>query len=157
MKEKITGIGYVEVFTRDVKTGDVTLVCAGNNVITNAGLYLTADWIANLNRTTNITHCALGTDNTAAAATQTTLESENYRKAIDFKDSGASSTAVTIETTFGVFESNGVSLNEAGLFTESSAGTMFSRFVFASPVSKTAAIEKDSFKTAFCQIHNFRG
>jgi len=141
-KEGISLKGHVEIFTRNLKTGKTRKICEGHNVITDSADYLIAQWIAGMSRTTEITHCAIGTGSTAESASQTALVTEVYRTGIgSLHTGGASSRDVISETSFGSLEANGSTIYEAGLFTAASGGTMISRFKFASSVTKTVNIE----------------
>lgn len=95
---------------------------------------------------------AVGQGTDAATDAQQTLVSERLRKAIgtlqhsDFVDKDASNNdvqrvKVSITTTFDYKEANGDKpLVEAGLFTASTAGTMYNRVVF-DPVKKSESFQ----------------
>jgi len=141
-KDNIGLKGHVEIFTRNLKTGKIKKICEGHNVITDVADYLIAKWVAGLSRSTEITHCAIGTGSTAESAAQTTLVTEVYRKGVgSITTGGAASRDVITETSFGSLEANGNTIYEAGLFTAASAGTMISRHKFAVSVTKTVNVE----------------
>jgi hypothetical protein len=137
--EGLTIKGHVQIFLRDPETGIETLVEEGDNVVTTVGLALFAQWIADTNTTTRVDYCALGNDNTAATSAQTALVSEVKRNAVTFKV--CSGAVATIATVFTAYEANGYTIKEAGLFTASSSGTMVSRFVLGTAVTKDASME----------------
>ena len=83
-----------------------------------------------------MSHMAIGTDNTAAAAGDTTLGSESARVALT--STTVTNNDVVYVATFGAgTPSSAASITEAGIFNASSLGTMLCRTVF-SVVSKGA-------------------
>ena len=84
---------------------------------------------------TAMSHMAIGTGTTAAAANQTTLVTEANRQALT--STTVSGAAVTYSATFGAGNGTGA-ITEAGLFNASSGGTMLCRTVF-SVINKGAA------------------
>jgi hypothetical protein len=84
---------------------------------------------------TAMSHMAIGTGTTAAAAGQTTLTTEANRQALT--STNVSGAAVTYSATFGAGNGTGA-ITEAGLFNASSGGTMLCRTVF-SVINKGAA------------------
>jgi len=87
-----------------------------------------------------VSHMAVGTGNTAAAAGDTTLETELNRQALDSAVQSTTTTTddtVTYERTFAAGEGTGA-LTEAGLLNAASAGTLLARTVFP-VVNKGAA------------------
>ena len=137
-KERVGIHGRVEIIVKDIKSGRIIQRERGGNVITTAAKTLTAKWFADTDNC-KVTHCAIGTGSTAEDAAQTALVTEVDRKGVGFITSSAA--VVTSETSFGSLEANGNTLYEAGLFTAASAGTMYSRYKFASSVNKTAGVE----------------
>jgi len=84
-----------------------------------------------------LTHMAVGTGTTAAAAGNTTLATELDRNALTVSGGVVSGTQITYACTWAAGDGTGA-LQEAGLFTASSGGTMLARTVFA-VVNKGAA------------------
>jgi hypothetical protein len=86
---------------------------------------------------TAMTHMAIGTSSTAAAASDTTLVSEGGRYTLSATT--VSTNTVTYTATFaaGVGTSTSPGVQEAGIFNASSGGTMLCRTVFPS-VAKAA-------------------
>ena len=132
------------------QTGDVH-ICVRN---TQTGEIIEDKWITNLVVTTGkqfiasrmsgatsdvMGWIAVGTDNTAANIADTTLGTEITRVATTVSGGTASNNSVTYEAVFPVGTGTGA-LVEAGIFNDSSVGTMLSRTVF-SVVNKGAADE----------------
>jgi len=78
--------------------------------------------------TSAMSHMAIGTGSTAAAAGNAALGSEVDRNSLT--STGVSNATVTYIATFGAGEGTGA-LTEAGLFNANSSGTMLCRTVFA--------------------------
>ena len=84
---------------------------------------------------TAISHMAIGTSTTAAAAGDTTLGAEDFRNALT--STTVTANVVTYVAEFAAGEGSGA-IAEAGLFNASSGGTMLCRTVF-SVVNKGAS------------------
>ena len=95
------------------------------------------------NLNSNITHIAVGNDNTTPTTGDTTLGSEDYREA-QFS-SNLSNNIVTNDLRLDVTENNGNTINEAGTFDASSGGNMYTR-------NLTTSFAKTSSKEAFYRI-----
>ncbi len=108
------------------------------NIIVDVGFDLIADVIGLTAQPVEVTHCAIGTGTTAAAATDTTLETELVRKTTAYTHT-ASTKVFQFETTFLAGEGTGT-ITEAGLFNNVTAGVMLDRVTFAA-VGKAAADE----------------
>ena len=121
--------------TVEVITDSGTTVFEQDNVVTNNGVArIAAVWAAD--SSTTPTHIGIGTDNTAAATTDTALGAEVDRNAIltDF----ASGAVATFKAFFSKSEANGNTIAEVGMFDAASGGTMFCRSVLASSIVKDA-------------------
>ena len=96
------------------------------NLIVDTG---TAYIASRMNSTTQgvLSHMALGTGTTAAAAGDTTLETEGARQAFDTLS--VTDNVLTYTATFAAGTATGA-ITEAGLFNDPSAGTMLCRTVF---------------------------
>lgn len=118
-------------------TGDVSIVLTGpdgqvkekhevkNLVVTTGKNFIAGRMTGTAN---TMSHMAIGSDSTAAAAADTALGTELGRVAIT---SGTTTDAVTTYTaTFGAGTGTGAVV-EAGLFNASSAGTMLCRTTFS--------------------------
>lgn len=122
---KLTGDVYV------VKINEFTGLredYAYKNLVVNTGKnHIASRMSAN---TVNImSHMGVGTGNTAAAASDTTLGTELARVALTVTGGTASSNTVTYAATFPAGTGTGA-LTEAAVFNDSSSGSMFCRTVF---------------------------
>ena len=132
MSDNIRPKGRVTV---EVITDNGTTVFEQDNVVTNNGVArIAAVWAAD--SSTTPTHIGIGTDNTAAATTDTALGAEVDRNAIltDF----ASGAVATFKAFFSKSEANGSTIAEVGMFDAASGGTMFCRSVLVSSIVKDA-------------------
>lgn len=85
-----------------------------------------------------MSHMAVGTSNTAAAAGNTGLGSESARVALT--STTVSGSTITYVATFPAgTPSSLTALNEAGIFNASSSGTMLCRTVFAGVINKDSS------------------
>tara|TARA_B110000046_G_C12945019_1_gene377574 strand:- start:697 stop:1119 length:423 start_codon:yes stop_codon:yes gene_type:complete len=103
------------------------------NLVVTAGKNWVADRMNDVN--TVMTHMAVGTGTTAAAAGNTTLVTENDRNALT--STTVTANAVAYVATWAAGDGT-AALTEAGLFDAASAGDMLARTVF-SVVNKGAA------------------
>ena len=121
--------------TVEVITDEGTTVYEQNNVVTNNGVArIAAVWAQD--STTFPYHIGIGTDDTAAATTDTALGTEVDRNAIvtDF----ATGAVATFKAFFSKAEANGNTIAELGMFDAASGGTMFCRSVLATAIVKDA-------------------
>ena len=114
--------------------GNITQETVIPNLVVTAGKNLIA---SRLKDTTDaaMTHMAIGTGTTAAAAGDTALGSEEGR--VSLTSTTVTNNAVAYVATFGAGTGTGA-ITEAGLFNASSSGTMLCRTVF-SVINKGAA------------------
>ena len=108
------------------------------NLVVNLGLAFIASRIKDATATA-MSHMAIGTGTTAAAATQTALVTEVARVALastTIVTTNVANDAVQFQATFGAGTGTGA-ITEAGLLNAASSGTMLSRSVF-SAVNKGA-------------------
>ena len=134
LKEKINLRGKVTVRVYDVKSMDLLLSLTVENLVVNAGLQEALDLLFGLGGT-SFGYCAVGSDNTAPAAGDTTLGNEIARS--DFDECSRTGQVVTADTWFGASEGNGT-WRESGLFNAASAGKMLSRALFDPVITKNA-------------------
>ena len=134
-KDKVGLRGRLHILVRNEETGEVLRDEWNDNKIVDTGLNLVRDIIAAGN--TPPTHVAVGTNNTAPLATDTTLNTEVFRKRINRRTPTDKNIEFQLFITTG--EANGNTLKEAGIFNAASVGEMLSRVTFADIV-KTAAI-----------------
>jgi len=104
-----------------------------NNLVVTAGKNYVADRMKN--NSSVMSHMAIGSGTTAAAAGQTDLGTQLGR--VSLTDTTVSSNVVTYTATFAAGTGTGA-VTEAGIFTASSGGTMLCRTVF-SVVNKGSA------------------
>lgn len=105
------------------------------NLVTTAGKGLIASRLASASDGV-VTHMAIGTGTTAAAAGDTALVTEVTRQAVDTSGGTVSTNTITYTRTFAADDPDitapaTTAVTEAGLFTASSSGTMLARTVFA--------------------------
>jgi hypothetical protein len=102
-----------------------------DNLIVTVGRYHIADQMADQSEAA-MSHMAIGTGTTAAAATDTALETELDRNALSSTTQGASTDAnkVTFIGDWAAGDGTGA-ITEAGIFNSASAGIMLCRTVFA--------------------------
>jgi hypothetical protein len=105
-----------------------------DNLVVTAGKGFVASRMKDAS-TTAMTHMAIGTGSTAAAASNTALGSQSARTALT--STTVSGADVTYVDTFAAGTGTGA-ITEAGLFNASSSGTMLCRTVF-SVVNKGAS------------------
>lgn len=123
----------VEVIRRNAD-GEVVQVEKASNLIVTTGVQGIVDRLLASPTVGVPTHAAIGTGTTAAAAGDTTLQTELDRNALTSKNrSGA---VLTMVADWAAGDGTGT-ITEAGIFNASSSGTLFSRVVF-SAVGKTA-------------------
>lgn len=124
--------GDVALVLRD-KDGNVKDERNIKNLIVDSGLNFICDRMKN--DETAMTHMALGSGTTAAAAGDTSLESQlGSREALD--SDTVSSNTITYTASFEAGDATGA-VTEAGIFNAASGGTMLCRTVFA-VVNKSA-------------------
>ena len=120
-------------------TGALTIALNDEVVQETKNLVVTAgkNWVADRMNDANtvMTHMAVGTGTTAAAAGNTTLVTENDRNALT--STTVSGNAIAYVATWAAGDGT-AALTEAGLFDAASAGDMLARTVF-SVVNKGAA------------------
>ena len=125
MKDKLQVKGKVKIVLRD-KDGNVKDQRDINNLVVDAG----KDYIASRIEGTSdsvMSHMALGTGTTSAAADDTALETELDRNALD--STVVTDNEVAYTATYAAGDATGA-ITEAGIFNASSAGSMLCRTVF---------------------------
>ena len=98
------------------------------NLIVSSGWDLLCNVLGLNAQPSDLTHIAVGTGTTAAAAADTALETELARLTATYAHT-AGTMACTFSRNFGAGQATGA-LTEAGLFNAASAGTMFNRVVY---------------------------
>lgn len=131
---KVTGNVLVQVFDKDGNLKDSRDI--KNLVVTTGKTFIAGSMLKTTTNTpTAMTHMAVGSTNTAAAAGDTALGGELGR--VTFDSATSSGAVVTYAATFPAGTATGA-LVEAGIFNASSSGTMLCRTVF-SVVNKGAS------------------
>ena len=133
LKETPKASGTLEIVLRD-KDGKVKDQRTVKNLVVDTGLAYIADRMADAAETA-MSHMAVGTGSTAAAAGDTTLGTEAGRTSLT--STTQTNEDVVYIATFSAGTGTGA-LTEAGLFNAASAGTMLCRTVF-STVNKGAS------------------
>ena len=129
--------GQLNIVVTD-QTGKIKETRDVANLVVNTGLgYITSRMVGTASSV--MSHMAVGSNNTAAAAADTDLGNLlGSRKALDSTTiSGANNESVVYVGTFNPVEGTGA-ITEAGIFNASTSGTMLCRTVFA-VVNKAAA------------------
>lgn len=103
-----------------------------DNIVTNAGKAELANLCGNVSTPVEFTYLAVGTSNTAAAATQTALVAELStdglaRAAGTVSRQTTTVTNDTFQVTYTWTASGSQTVEEVGVFNDASAGTMLSR------------------------------
>ena len=105
-----------------------------HNLVTTQGKYHVADQLSSSPTQTAMGYMGIGTGSTAAAITDTTLETELDRNALTSRTDALN--IVTYVGNWAAGDGTG-SITEAGIFNASSSGTMLVRAVF-STINKAA-------------------
>lgn len=96
-----------------------------HNMVVTSGRNLIRDLLNNSTTASGLTHFAIGTSTTAVTSTQTTLGTEVFIDTIT--QTIADTAKLTVKYFLGTADANGSTLSEAGIFTSSASGTMYSR------------------------------
>lgn len=133
MNENLKATGQVSVEIFDA-SGSLKEKIHIPNLVVQVGRNYIAERMANTDDAV-MSHMSTGTDNTTPASGDTTLGTENGRVALD--STAVAANVVTYTATFSPGTSTGA-IVEAGVFNDSSAGTMLCRTTF-DVVNKAAA------------------
>lgn len=130
LRSGVKAIGKVEIVIRG-PDGSLKYCGVVPNLVVNTGLYHIADQMSDQGNAA-MSHMSVGTGTTAAAATDTALETELDRNELDSttQGSGADANKVVFVCTWEAGDGTGA-LTEAGIFNQASAGVMLCRTVFA--------------------------
>jgi len=126
LRSGVRVIGKVEI---EIRGPDGELKCCETvpNLVVTTGLQHIADQMSDQGNAA-MTHMAVGTGTTAAAASQTALVTELDRNALD--STTQSGTGVIYVATWAAGDGTGA-LTEAGIFNQASAGVMLCRTVYS--------------------------
>lgn len=105
-----------------------------NNLVVDVGKDYIASRMKETNRADEMSHMAVGSDNTTPAAGNTALGTEESRSSLSTAGGTVNGSDVVYEATF---TSGTLTLTEAGIFNAATAGTMLCRTVF-DPINKGA-------------------
>ena len=128
---KVKANGRIHFLIKDAVTGEIKTDCWHPNLVVTVGKYHIADQLSDQGEAA-MSHMAIGTGTTAAAAGDTTLETELDRNALTSTTQGSATDAnkVTFVGDWAAGDGTGA-ITEAGIFNSASAGIMLSRSVFA--------------------------
>ena len=131
--------GHVKITVKNAN-GEVVRVFEKDNLIVDAGRNLLRDFLKG-DAVSGLTRLALGTGTTDASNGDTQLENETYRQA--FSDVAVENGLLRL-TTFITSTATSGDFTEFGLFGNgaddtANSGTLFSRVVYSTPVSKSTA------------------
>lgn len=137
VRAQVRLVANLRVEEHDAETGVLLRAQEKRNLVVDAGLNLIRDLLDG-DAVAGLTHMAVGTGSTAAAAAQTALVAEVARGAVTQRISNAKQLIVRyfLPSTLG----NGSTLAEVGILNAASTGTMFARAVLASTIAKTSSI-----------------
>jgi hypothetical protein len=125
IKDNFKAKGRLNIVVKDAE-GNVKDSREVDNLVVNTGLAYIASRMKDTTDTA-MTHMAVGTGTTAAAAGDTGLGSESHRELLD--STTVTSNAIAYVSSFEAGEGTGA-LTEAGIFNAASGGTMLCRTVF---------------------------
>lgn len=125
----------VRAWRHDLRTGLTVLCDEGHNLVTAAGLNLLRDRLRGSALVDPLSHFAVGTGSTAAAAGDTALQTEVFRDVYTQVTLGTAS--IVIRYYLGPNDANGHTLQEAGLLNAAAAGTLYARRILSSAIVKT--------------------
>jgi hypothetical protein len=134
IQDQMKALGKLSIVLRD-ESGNIKQEQEVNNLVVNTGLAYIASRMKDTTDTA-MSHMAIGTGTTAAAAGDTTLGTEvGTRDGLD--STTVTSNQIVYVATFAAGNGTGA-ITEAGIFNASTSGTMLCRTVF-SVVNKAAA------------------
>lgn len=131
-------VGDLRIKLRNTLTGEIIVDRLEKNLVVNVGKSFIASRMAG-NASDVMGWMAVGTDNTAPSATDTTLNTELARVATTVSGGTPSGNTVQFVGVYPAGVATGA-LTEAGIFNASSAGTMLSRTTY-SVINKGASDE----------------
>ena len=123
---KITGHVKIELFD---EFGVLKHCEETSNLVVTAGKNHIADQLSSSPGQAAMSHMAIGTGSTAAAAGDTALGTETDRNALTSRTD--SSNVVTYVGTWAAGDGTNSALREAGIFNAASSGTMLARVVYS--------------------------
>lgn len=133
--DKLKPTGQLNIVVRG-KDGQIKSDRTETNLVVTTGLNYIAARMTDTSIPTDMSHMAVGTDNTAADAGDTTLGTELARVALTGGEGAPSTNTIVYTATFPAGTGTGA-LTEAAVLNAASSGTMLCRTVF-STVNKGA-------------------
>lgn len=122
---KITGEVFIELFGPDGELKEYRHV---TNLVVTAGKNHIADQLSSTPGQAAMSHMAIGTGSTAAAAGDTALGTETDRNALTSRTDA--SNVITYVGDWAAGDGTNAALREAGVFNAASSGTMLCRAVY---------------------------
>ena len=122
----MTGHVLLELFGPD---GELKEFREVHNLVVTAGKNHIADQLSSAPGQGAMSHMAIGTGSTAAAAGDTALGTETDRNALTSRTDATN--VVTYVGTWAAGDGTNAALREAGIFNAASSGTMLARVVYA--------------------------
>jgi hypothetical protein len=135
LTDSLKPTGQLKIVLRD-KDGNVKSEKIEKNLVVTTGLNYIAARMTDTSEPTDMSHMAVGTGTTSAAAGQTALVTESARVALTGGEGAPSTNTIVYTATFAAGTGTGA-LTEAAVLNASSSGTMLCRTVF-SAVNKGA-------------------
>ena len=135
LTDSLKPTGQLKIVLRD-KDGNVKSEKIEKNLVVTTGLVYIAARMTDTSEPTDMSHMAVGTGTTSAAAGQTALVTESARVALTGGEGAPSTNTIVYTATFAAGTGTGA-LTEAAVLNASSSGTMLCRTVF-SAVNKGA-------------------
>lgn len=129
LSETLKPTGELKIVVTD-KNGKVKEERTEKNLVVTTGLVYIAARMTDTNSPTDMSHMAVGTNNTAAAAGNTALGAEVARVALTGAEGAPSTNTIVYTASFPAGTGTGA-LTEAAVLNASSSGTMLCRTVFS--------------------------
>jgi len=129
LSETLKPTGELKIVVTD-KNGKVKEERTEKNLVVTTGLVYIAARMTDTNSPTDMSHMAVGTNNTAAAAGNTALGAEVARVALTGGEGAPSTNTIVYTASFPAGTGTGA-LTEAAVLNASSSGTMLCRTVFS--------------------------
>jgi hypothetical protein len=130
LNEKLTVTGQVSIQIFDAQGNLKDSRDIKNLVVTTGKTFIASSMLKTTNSPAAMTHMALGTGTTAAAAGDTALQAAIAGSRVTFSSATSSSNVVTYVASFPAGTGTGA-VTEAGIFNDPTAGTMLCRTVFS--------------------------
>ena len=145
----IKGKLHIQLFGPDGQLKEERRV---HNLVVTAGKNFVADQLSGTPGTTKMTHMAVGTGTTGAAAGDTQLETETDRNALTSSVDTANALLFVGDWAAGDATAT---ITEAGIFNNSSGGTMLARATFTGIAKGALDVLKINWTVTFGQAVNY--